>query len=70
MAPKIDLSDLLFIWELDNIFGATLIPVKLVGSENYRAYSRSMRIALLWKKKLNLWLMCVAEKFTETMGDL
>lgn len=48
MAPKIDSSDPLFIG-VSCVSGATPIPIKLVGSENYGIWSRSMRIALLEK---------------------
>ncbi|KAH0684323.1 hypothetical protein KY285_021819 [Solanum tuberosum] len=47
---KIDLSDPLYIGPSD-ASGATLIPIKLIGSENYGIWSRSMRIALLGKRK-------------------
>ncbi|KAH0654427.1 hypothetical protein KY289_032105 [Solanum tuberosum] len=47
---KIDPSDPLYIGPAD-ASGAALIPVKLIGSENYGVWSRSMRIALLGKRK-------------------
>lgn len=50
MAPKIDQSDPLFIGSSD-VTGAVLIPIKLTGSENYGIWSRSMKIALLGKRK-------------------
>ncbi|PHU14664.1 hypothetical protein BC332_15869 [Capsicum chinense] len=46
----IDQSDPLFIGASD-VSGATLIPIKLIGSENYGIWSRSMRITLLGKRK-------------------
>lgn len=50
MAPEIDLSDPLFIGASD-VSRATLIPMKLVGLENYEMWSRSIRISLLGKRK-------------------
>lgn len=50
MAPKIDSNDPLFIGA-SNVSGATRIPFRLIGSENYEVWSRSMRIALLGKRK-------------------
>lgn len=50
MASKINSNDPLFIEALD-VSEATLIPIKLVGSKNYRVWSRSNRIALLEKRK-------------------
>ena len=47
---KIDQNDPLFIGNSDNS-SAVLIPIKLVGSENYGVWSRAMRIALLGKRK-------------------
>lgn len=47
---KIDQNDPLYIGPLD-ASGARLIPIKLTGSENYGIWSRSMRIALLEKRK-------------------
>ncbi|PHT78881.1 hypothetical protein T459_16933 [Capsicum annuum] len=46
----IDQSDPLFIGASD-VSGATLILIKLIGSENYGIWSRSMRITLLGKRK-------------------
>ncbi|KAH0635534.1 hypothetical protein KY289_035449 [Solanum tuberosum] len=48
--PKIDQNDPLYIGQSD-ASGAVLIPIKLTGSENYGIWSRSMRIALLGKRK-------------------
>lgn len=50
MAPKIDSSDPLYIGA-SKVSGATLIPIKLTGSENYGVWSLSMRITLLGKWK-------------------
>lgn len=50
MTPKIDFSDPLYIGA-SQVSGAILIPIKLVGSKNYEIWSRSMRIALLGKRK-------------------
>ena len=47
---KIDQNDLLFIGNSDSS-SAVLVPIKLVGSENYGIWSRAMRIALLEKRK-------------------
>ncbi|KAH0707278.1 hypothetical protein KY290_011872 [Solanum tuberosum] len=47
---KIDPSDPLYRGPSD-ASGATLIPIKLIESENYGIWSRSIRIALLGKKK-------------------
>ena len=47
---KIDQSDPLYIGQSDSS-GAVLVPIKLIGSENYGIWSRSMRIALLGKRK-------------------
>ena len=49
-ALRIDQSDPLYIGQSDSS-GAMLIPIKLTGSENYGIWSRSMRIALLGKRK-------------------
>lgn len=48
--PKIDQNDPLYIRPSD-ASGAVLIPIKLIGSENYGIWSRSMRIVLLGKRK-------------------
>ena len=50
---RIDHSDPLYIGPSD-VSGAALIPIKLIGSENYGIWSRSMRIALLGKRKYGL----------------
>ena len=47
---KIDQNDPLFIKNSDNS-SVVLIPIKLIGSENYGVWSRAMRIALLGKRK-------------------
>lgn len=47
---KIDQNDPLFIGNSDSS-SAVLVPIKLVGSENYGIWSRAMRIALLGKRK-------------------
>ncbi|KAH0650173.1 hypothetical protein KY284_030085 [Solanum tuberosum] len=47
---KIDCNHPLFIGPLDTS-GSVIIPVKLTGSDNYGIWSRSMRIALLGKRK-------------------
>jgi len=47
---KIDQNDPLYIGPSD-ASGAVLIPIKLTGSENYGIWSRSIRIALLGKRK-------------------
>ncbi|KAH0722041.1 hypothetical protein KY289_005085 [Solanum tuberosum] len=47
---KIDQNDPLYIGHSDTS-GAVLIPIKLTGSENYGIWSRSIRIALLGKRK-------------------
>lgn len=49
-AFKIDQNDPLYIGSSD-ASGATLIPIKLSGYEKYEVWSRSMRIALLEKRK-------------------
>ena len=49
MGVKIDQNDPLFIENSDNS-SAVLIPIKLIGSENYGVWSRAMRIALLGKR--------------------
>lgn len=50
VALKIDQNDPLYIGASDSS-SAVLIPIKLIGSENYGIWSRSMRIALLGKRK-------------------
>lgn len=50
MAPKIDPSDPLFLGASE-VVGAVLIPIKLVSSSNYGIWSRSMKIAILGKRK-------------------
>ncbi|KAH0661747.1 hypothetical protein KY284_026678 [Solanum tuberosum] len=47
---RIDHNDLLYIGPSD-ASGAALIPIKLTDPENYGIWSRSMRIALLGKRK-------------------
>lgn len=47
---KIDPNNPIYIGASDTS-GAVLIPIKLTGSENYEKWSRSMRIALLGKRK-------------------
>ncbi|KAH0773869.1 hypothetical protein KY290_011006 [Solanum tuberosum] len=47
---KIDYNHPLFIGPSDTS-GSVIIPIKLTGSDNYGIWSRSMRIALLGKKK-------------------
>lgn len=47
---RIDQNDPLYIGPSD-ASGAALIPIKLTGPENYGIWSRSMRIALLGKRK-------------------
>ena len=47
---RIDQSDPLYIGQSDSS-GAVLIPIKLTGSKNYGVWSRSMRIALIGKRK-------------------
>nr|XP_010318377.2 uncharacterized protein LOC104646503 [Solanum lycopersicum] len=47
---EIDQNDPLFIGNSDSS-SAVLVPIKLVGSENYGIWSRAMRIALLGKRK-------------------
>ncbi|XP_049394598.1 uncharacterized protein LOC125858857 [Solanum stenotomum] len=54
-AVKIGASHPLFLGQSDTP-GSVLIPVKLTGSENYGLWSRSMRIALLGKRKLGFVL--------------
>ncbi|KAK6774393.1 hypothetical protein RDI58_029632 [Solanum bulbocastanum] len=51
MAPiKIDQNDPMYIGPSD-ASSSVLIPIKLTGFENYGIWSRSMRIALLGKRK-------------------
>lgn len=45
-----DQNNSLFIGTLDTL-GVVLTPIKLTGSENYRVWSRSMRITHFWKYK-------------------
>lgn len=40
--------------EASDVAGAFLIPIKLVGAKNYFIWSRSMKIALLGKRKHDL----------------
>lgn len=73
MAPKIDSNYPLFIGASD-VSGATLIPIKLVGSENYGVWSRSMRIALLEKSKFDFVIGAYSketyrEEFYEQLGN-
>lgn len=42
---------ILCILDISDSLGAMMIPIKLTGSENYGVWSRSMRIALLGKRK-------------------
>ncbi|XP_049410702.1 uncharacterized protein LOC125873920 [Solanum stenotomum] len=50
VALKIDQNDPLYIGASYSS-SVVLIPIKLIGSENYGIWSRSMRIALLEKRK-------------------
>lgn len=50
MAPKIDQSDSLFIGASESS-SVVLVSIKLTSSKNYSLWSRSMRIALLGKRK-------------------
>lgn len=47
---KIDHNHSLFIGPSDTL-GSVLIPINLIGSENYGIWSRSVRIVLLGKRK-------------------
>lgn len=69
MAPKIDPSDPLFIGASD-VSGAALIPIELVGSENYGVWSRLMRIALLGKRKYGfVTRRCSKDTYREELHD-
>lgn len=66
---KIDVSHSLFLGQSDTL-GSVLIPVKLTGSENYGLWSRSMRIALLGKRKLGFVLgTCTKDSFDVQLHD-
>ena len=52
-ATKIDHTHALFIHPSDTT-GGPIIPIQLIGSENYSIWSRSMRIQLLGKNKLGI----------------
>ncbi|PHT49011.1 hypothetical protein CQW23_13219 [Capsicum baccatum] len=54
MAPNADQSDPLFIGASDSS-SVVLVPIKLTGSENYSLWSRSMCIALLWKRNFGFF---------------
>lgn len=69
MAPKIDQSDPLFIGSLDSS-STVLVPIKLTGSENYNLWSRSMRIALLGKRKYGfVTRSCNKESYREELHE-
>ena len=52
-ATKIDHTHALFIHPSDTT-GGPIIPIQLIGSENYSIWSRSMRIQLFGKNKLGI----------------
>lgn len=69
MTPKTDLIDPLYIGTLD-VFGASLIPVTLIGSENYNMCSRSIKISLLRKKKFGFITgVCNKEMYREQLHE-
>lgn len=69
MAPKIDPSDSFFKGASD-VSGVALILIKLVGSENYVMWSRSMRIALLGKRKCGfITSACSKDIYREELNE-
>ncbi|KAF3619336.1 putative isoleucine N-monooxygenase 1-like [Capsicum annuum] len=53
-----------------DVSGAVLIPIKLVGVENYSVWSRSMRIALLGKMKIGFVTgACSKEMYREELHE-
>ncbi|XP_070047124.1 uncharacterized protein [Nicotiana tomentosiformis] len=69
VTEKIDHTHPLFLQPSDTL-GLVLIPIQLIGSENYGLWSRSMRLTLKAKRKLGFIIGdCKKESFKDALHE-